>query len=75
MYSLDSYVDKIASGSLNGDLVSLTPWHDDGKKSRFLDTVKQEQAAKTGIVNPVPPSLLHVAKWRRESIPVSPPHL
>jgi hypothetical protein len=67
-------VDRIASGSQNGDLISLTPWHDDGKKkSRLHETMKQEQETKTGIVNPVPPGLLHVAKWRRESIPVSSP--
>lgn len=41
-YSLDSYVDRIASGSQNGNLVSLTPWHDDGKKkSGLLDTLKR----------------------------------
>jgi hypothetical protein len=42
-------VDRIASGSLNGDLVSLTPWHDDGKKkSGLLDTFKRLSKWTTG---------------------------
>lgn len=37
--SIDSYVDRVGSGSVNGDLVSLTPWQPEDnpkKKSRFL---------------------------------------